>query len=362
MIDLFEDLARAVDQHLDRLGGAQAELPEAAALAISESSLLGALRPFEVLRWAISADLPPQEADNEYGEPTFTMIRTERYRIELIFWVDGAARVHEHVAYGVFHPLSGRRLHIRYLLDESEARSAGTVRCKLDTAGVELVGPGDTRSIFPGRRMIHELFFLERPSVTLSVRGLPVEPPPRYAFANGVLAFDLAHPRVDMRRRAAAFALLARLQPPERLEVAEEWLRVADMLSARMLLSTLEGSIPLPAKEHLLGLVRNKHGPWLDEVMAAEAAESDRDALESFAFSLDDPTLRLVPGLIWSGANAEESLAAARKAVDVPHEDARAWLVSATERAMAARSLQGVLTTVDPIYGKLSRFLKLLSK
>ena len=302
-MDVFEELAARAESRWQAAGGGDESFADVAAEVLEQARLPERLEPLEGLRRALTASLPAQTEENEYGEPALTLARRERFRVELIYWNDGAARVHQHVAWGAFSVVRGERLHLQYRMEDPQARPGGLLLGRLEAERLERLGPGDTRRIYPGFALIHALFFLGRPCVTVSLRSLPRPGEACWVYYNRRLAFEARPPRLDFHRRRKAWELLSRLEPRGRIESARRLLEHTDLLATHLLLDELEATLPAPAHEALLGECRARHGDTLLEQRAASVEEAERSHVEALLGAHDGEPARWTLGLMWSAAS-----------------------------------------------------------
>jgi hypothetical protein len=302
-MDVFEELAAQAEARWQAAGGEDERFADVAAEVLVEARLPERLQPLEGLRRALTPALQQQTEENEYGEPALTMARRERFRVELIYWNDGAARVHQHVAWGAFSVVCGERLHVQYRMERPEPRPGGLLLGQLEVEQLERLGPGDTRRIYPGFALIHALFFLGRPCVTVSLRSLPRPGEPYWVYYNRRLAFEARLPRLDFLRRRKAWELLSRLEPRGRIESARRLLESLDLLATNLFLDELEASLPPPAYEALLAGCQQRHGGLLSSLRTASAEEAERSPLEALLATHDTDDQRRALGLMWSAAS-----------------------------------------------------------
>ena len=126
----------------------------------------------DILRWTLQTDPLPHQADLKaaFGQPPVTLYLDDVFSIAALFWLDGTTEIHQHSFSGAFTLLTGSSVHSRYSFDLEEAINERLQLGGLAWQQSELLSPGDVRKIESGRRFIHALFHLERPSVTIVVR------------------------------------------------------------------------------------------------------------------------------------------------------------------------------------------------
>src|SRR5450432_3304985 len=146
---------------------------DVAVAALAEAGLTEKLSPDDVVDWALSAlTLPRQETlPATFGQPPVTLFRSRRFYIEALFWIDGSTSIHQHAFSGAFQVLEGSSIETRYAFETERVFDGHLVLGKLRTASTAMLRRGDIRPIASGPRgLIHALFHLERPSVTVVVR------------------------------------------------------------------------------------------------------------------------------------------------------------------------------------------------
>jgi predicted metal-dependent enzyme (double-stranded beta helix superfamily) len=135
-----------------------------------------AVLPDFIAAWSTPAFLdlpqaPQRRAENNYGSPTITLYRDERFRVELIFWGAGPeVYVHDHVEPGAFGVVRGARIHSGYTFEPSAPTTGDIEIGRLRSRCIDVLAPGSVVEIPPGDGLIHSLFYPDTANVTLSVR------------------------------------------------------------------------------------------------------------------------------------------------------------------------------------------------
>jgi len=138
---------------------------------VSAARIHEVVRPDDVIRWALSSDLPPQlDAKARFGQPPITVYRGRRFVIDVLFWVDGTTAIHDHAFSGAFSVLSGSSIETTFAFTASKELDGRFRLGQLGITGTALRRAGDVSPIAAGPRFIHSLFHLDRPSVSLVVR------------------------------------------------------------------------------------------------------------------------------------------------------------------------------------------------
>jgi hypothetical protein len=348
----------AVAEEIERCWRDQGYDPEVfadvSAAVLERSDLPARIDEMEALHWVQTADLPRQTGENEYGEPAVTAVRTDRFRLELIFWMNGVARVHQQTAHGAFCVVAGDRLHVIHHFDVAEERP-GLLLGNLRPRTLELLERGHVRKVYPGFQSIHSLFFIGHPCVTVSVRAHR-DASPYYVYANQHLAYDLGTPRLTVQRRLATLRHYERLRPQGLFERIMAIAGTTDVLDAWLMLATLEPVLPEDPMNAIRRALRERHGEWIDRMLAAKEAEKHQKTVEALLERHENPAHRLLLGLVWSQAAPEDVAVFLRHRFPgrSPSDVAARWV----EEMFAWRSLFGM--GADPVGEVFERFVRQL--
>jgi len=177
----------ADDYNLDRF-------PEVATRALADARLPERISADDIIRWALHAATLPEQSDlpARFGQPPLTLHRSRRFYIQALYWLDGSTTIHQHAFSGAFQVLLGSSIETRYEFEVERRFDGhfvlGTLR-RLDAA---LRGRGDITAIRSGPRgLVHSLFHLDRPSVTVVVRtSQDADSGPQFAYAPPGIGFD----------------------------------------------------------------------------------------------------------------------------------------------------------------------------
>ncbi len=186
---VFERLANDIESRIEPA------LPDHMSRAAEESlqAFSGELQQFERIDYltAMVADAGrrvQQVWPNDYGDPTFTVVRRPQFRIEVIFWDQAFNPPHDHISCGAFLALHGHRLNRDFRYQEHRAYSETLSTGDLDAGDFTYMVEGDTHYIQPA--MIHDMFWIDLPVTTVAVRCVnhpePLQGPPRSYLAGGL--------------------------------------------------------------------------------------------------------------------------------------------------------------------------------
>jgi hypothetical protein len=120
--------------------------------------------------FVFDATLPVQPGHTKFGQPPLLVYESLSFYIEVLCWVDGTTAIHQHGFSGAFQVMAGSSIHSTYRFLPRRRINASMELGELSFVGSELLRRGDVRPIEAGRRFIHALFHLDRPSISVVVR------------------------------------------------------------------------------------------------------------------------------------------------------------------------------------------------
>lgn len=233
---VVEDYSRAlgqeVEQSLRNRRFHLASLPEVATTALQDIPVPDELDAVAILRHvAATPDLPQQEdPKGRFGHPPVTLYRGRDFFVSALYWLDGTTSVHQHGFSGAFRVLTGGSLHVRYGFSTVDEVTHRLAVGDLKLATSELLDVGDVRVIEPGDGLIHALFHLERPSVTIVVRSY-VQPigQPQLNYLRPGVAYDPFYRDDLIERRLQSIVTLADMDTNQGFAAARDFLDVEDL-------------------------------------------------------------------------------------------------------------------------------------
>lgn len=280
--ELFHALGERIEAAYRATGYDEAALPQLAMAALAERPPCAELDVDDVLGWALSTAELPRQADVEgrFGQPAIQVFSTPRWYIEVLHWFDGTTAIHQHSFAGAFHVLAGSSIHARYEFEEQRRFGAHLRVGTLEQREVELLERGATRAILPGAGLIHSLFHLDRPSLTVVVRTTHVADAfPQLSYLPPGIAHDPFHVDELLARKRQCIDALARLEHPELDTRLAALVGEPDPYQATTLL--LHALARLPAEQLPLACARacEAHGELGELTIAAALEQRRQDAL-----------------------------------------------------------------------------------
>jgi hypothetical protein len=311
----FNGVAQSIYDNWDRT--ADDHLAGAATYALEKCLTAGRPDAAECLLWAVTTDtLPIQGWDFDFGQPAITVVRTEDFRIDLLYWLENAAATHDHMTCGAFAAFYGPRLHGVYDFEESVRHDENVSSGTLSRRTLEFMDESQVRPISP--ELIHDVYWLSKPTVTLVIRCNDHPGPqrtPREYWEPGLSFVNRTQLETSLVGR--------RVEGLDLLSLADE------QLYSNALTGILAGGEPsLLCQAFLHAAVKNPQlldarlasapgGPLLDRLK-----EGRRPILRRSVFAgtyPDHEDAQLVAGLLWAQADRTEAqsvLAAARPSRD----------------------------------------------
>jgi hypothetical protein len=283
LIDRASALGRRVDDRWRRAGRLWPRFADIAEEEVRRAALHDGFSDVEVWSWlARQVRLPVQhDPEARFGQPPVTVWRSEHCFVDVYFWVTPEVAIHDHGFTGAFTNLQGRSFHARYAFAERERPAKGVMVGELRLEGVEHLVPGSVQPIAGGRgRYIHQVWHLDRPTITLVVRT------PR--FGRGAFhQYGYYKPELASRqlasplhtRRLQAIELLYRIDHPEKERLAQDLVLAADswsvfhMLKEYFFARRTKYFEDTSAFDALVGRVAARHGSWATCYGAAVRSE-----------------------------------------------------------------------------------------
>jgi len=134
----------------------------------------------DLIDYVLGADSLCKQADldGKFAEPPVSLYHGGDFDISALFWLDGTTSIHQHAFCGAFHVLAGSSIHCRYRFEPWRApgHRQRAIAGRLGLVDLEVLHAGDTRVISRGSELIHSLFHMTRPSVTIVIRTITDDP------------------------------------------------------------------------------------------------------------------------------------------------------------------------------------------
>ena len=324
---VFEELATAINAAWIRHSRDEDVFPELARAAVERFAPHTAVGLPDILRWIVESERIPRQFDphSSFGNLAVTVAARDGFYIDVLVWTDSTTSIHQHSFSGAFHVLHGSSLHSLWSFRESSRWSDRLKRGDLALAETEWLKTGTTRPIVPGDRMIHSLFHLENPSVTVVVRTPSAAiTSPQMAYERSGLAYDPFFEVERVEKVRQTLSLLWSSHHPEREVLTEVALRGVDSLAAARIVSSLRGQSSARAQTCAVDLVAARD-PELGALLRETVAGRDRErVLVDLRKQTASPRHRMLLALL---LNLPDRAAIDRVLAQIfPHERPEAWI------------------------------------
>jgi hypothetical protein len=164
------DLAR----HIDAAWGAASYREEAfAEIAVGSLDKLAPFKQFSA-RWLLDEIVlgtPSTDPGDHGATEVVPLHRGPRFAIFAHLWMDSFADPHAHSWTGAYQVIDGSSLEAHYEFSETNRIEPKFHLGDMSIRSIQTRRTGDSVPVFRGRRTIHALCHVERPSVSLSVRS-----------------------------------------------------------------------------------------------------------------------------------------------------------------------------------------------
>lgn len=311
MSTFFQELGHTVLQRWKRENFSLEKFPGIACDVLNERPPAMHVDVPALVREFLLSDEQPPQTQSGFGQPEIVAYDHPRFYIQLLFWMDGTTDIHQHEFSGAFHVMSGSSIHAHYEFDRKHAVTpylqTGDVRMK----DIELLETGRTVPIISGRAVIHSLFHLDTPSITVVVRTQH-DPGtgPQFNYLPPHFALDPMHSDLLTMRRKQLLDVLETVQDPAYAELVSDMLADLDFERGFFILQhSMAHLAALGEWEPILAAFEKKHGA-LAEGLATTLEESlRRDLIKNMRSSITEPEHRFFLALLMNVRTRADLLA-----------------------------------------------------
>ncbi len=212
---------------------------------------------WDTIRWVLNTTELPQQQDipGKFGNPPITLYCGPRFHIDIYFWLDGTTSIHQHSFCGAFHVLMGSSIHSDYRFHPRQTINEHFTVGELVLEKVQLLMQGQTRQILPGKRYIHSLFHLDRPSATICIRTYhTITETPQYDYLKPHFARNPFFQDAFTTKQLQSISLLLQMQHPQAVEMIDDLLTRADFQTTFTVLDLAWGFLGGKRLENEFGL------------------------------------------------------------------------------------------------------------
>ncbi|HET9033784.1 MAG TPA: hypothetical protein VFN25_12880 [Dokdonella sp.] len=305
----------------------------------------------DLIDYMLSADTLCKQADldGKFAEPPLSLYHGGDFDISALIWLDGTTSIHQHAFCGAFHVLAGSSIHSRFQFDARQptAKMQRAIPGRLRLVGLEVLHAGDTRIIARGSDLIHSLFHMIRPSLTIVIRTITDDPDAevQYDYRWPGLAFDPFQRHAPTIRKLQYLRMLRALGKDAVLVHLHRVLANADLLLAYLLISEQTRISADPEQARELAAVCAAL-PAEERQLLAQVVHNDllSQTVIDCRRKLHDPGHRFLLALLLNVFDRQELLRLVQREfhVDDPVDQVMAWVAEMTGNTERFANLIGL--------------------
>lgn len=232
-----------------------------------------------------------------FGQPAATVYFGRDFVIEVYFWVDSIAGIHDHPFRGLFVILEGESVHARYTFEERERIGARMRLGELRVEELELLATGEHRLFSDARHaLIHTLVHVPSPALSMVIRTVHAKEYWRFLPPGVAVLYD--EPDAVVARQLMLLEGLRRTNDPRYAARLVTYLRSSDLFTSLHALSPSWGGLDDASRSAVLEVMRERHGSGADAVARALSRAWRVEQANTLRSSLRDPDDRLVATLL----------------------------------------------------------------
>lgn len=228
------------------------------------------------------------------------LFQAPRFYIEALFWLSGTTAIHEHGFSGAFAVLAGSSVHSHWRFVPELTVNSRMLCGRLERVSTEILRPGRMRPIHSGSRLIHQLFHLEVPSVTIVVRTyVDRNHLPQYQYLPPGLAIDPEDTDSLRTRRLMFLDGMVRGQMNGLWDYARRLIDSGDLPTIYYMFSALtRRKVDKTPLKDLYGIARERHGGIVDLFQQVCEAERRTRIVTSLRSKVSQPEARFLLALL----------------------------------------------------------------
>jgi len=147
-------------------------LPDIAYDCLSHHLPKSEINYFDILSYiALNDDLDILQSNSTFSDTQVVLYKGSKFFIEALFWMNGTTSIHQHGFCGAFSLLNGRSINVEYQFTKKLRINSHCYLGDLHLKENLILTPGMVRKILPGSGLIHSVFHLDTPSITIVIRN-----------------------------------------------------------------------------------------------------------------------------------------------------------------------------------------------
>jgi hypothetical protein len=298
----FQGLGEHIESAWLKHHYAEAVFPHLVLDILGQRPPVGEVEVRDIVEWIFGSLQPFRQpnANELFGEPPIMLFQAPRFYIEALFWHSGTTAIHEHAFSGAFTVLAGSSVHSHWQFTRERTINSRMLCGRLDRISTEILRPGGIRPIHSGDRLIHQLFHLEVPSVTIVVRTyVDRHHLPQYLYLLPGLALDYEDRDATRTRRLILLDALAKGQLAGLRECSVKLIESCDLETTYCAFSTLaRRKVDGALMEELYHLAYQHHGDIMDLFRRVYEEERRTRIVTNLRSKVSDPRARFLLALL----------------------------------------------------------------
>lgn len=302
MIPYFQALGERIQQQWILRSYNEEVFPEVALEQLSATPPHQYVSVRDIIDWVYHPAPSFQQPNTSelFGEPPVMLYQAPRFYIEALFWFSGTTAIHEHSFSGAFAVLAGSSIHSHWRFSPSRAVNSRLLFGQLERVSTEILRQGGVRPIHSGDRLIHQLFHLETPSITVVVRTyVDRDHLPQYRYILPGLAIDDKSRDATQLRRLLLLDAMARGQIEGLSEHSHRLIEEGDIESLYYCFSLLtRRKTDANLMEDFYEGARRRHGEIADRLREVCAWEQRNRVIVGLRSKVTNPEPRFLLALL----------------------------------------------------------------
>ena len=170
--DYCQKFGDSIDSQWMRHNYNEDDFPEIAHTALIQQNINRDVHYTHLLEYIVMhSHLDILQWDCHFSDLQLTLYKNPRFYIEALYWMDGTTTIHQHGFCGAFTLLHGQSIHTEYDFTKKIRINSQFYIGNLAVKNNSILKSGEINRIYAGDCLIHSVFHLHSPTVTIVVRN-----------------------------------------------------------------------------------------------------------------------------------------------------------------------------------------------
>ena len=302
MISYFQHLGAHIERMWTEHSYDEEIFPQLVVDAMGQEPPIEHVKVTDIVDWIFdhSHEFRQPNDSKFFGEPPVMLFQAPRFYMEALFWFSGTTDIHEHAFSGAFTVLAGSSVHSHWRFVPERTINSRMLCGRLERVSTEILRPSEVRPIHSGDRLIHQLFHLDVPSVTIVIRTYEERHHlPQYKYLPPGLAIN-PEDRDGLRTRRLIFLnSMARGKIAGLRECACKLIEHGDLETLFYMFSVLtHQKVGRGFIRELYDVARERHGEVVDLFRQVCEGERRTRIVSALRSKISDPEARFLLALL----------------------------------------------------------------